>query len=92
MAMAGGRGVALDPLPADLPRHAWLFGEDQGRYLIETANPAIMFAAARAKGVPARLIGGVGGVALTLPNAGAISVNALKAANEAWLPGYMARV
>ena len=91
MAMAGGRGVALDPLPADLPRHAWLFGEDQGRYLIETADPAIMLAAARAKGVPARLIGVVGGVALTLPNAGAISVNALKAANEAWLPGYMAR-
>ncbi len=91
MAMAGGRGVALDPLPADLPRHAWLFGEDQGRYLIETADPAIMLAAARAKEVPARLIGVVGGVALTLPNAGAISVNALKAANEAWLPGYMAR-
>jgi phosphoribosylformylglycinamidine synthase II len=90
MAMAGGRGVALDP-PADLPRHAWLFGEDQGRYLIETADPAIMLAAARAKGVPARLIGMVGGVALTLPNGGAISVNALKAANEAWLPGYMAR-
>jgi len=41
--------------------------------------------------VPARLIGVVGGVSLTLPNAGAISVNALKAANESWLPGYMAR-
>ncbi len=92
MAMAGGRGIVLDPLPADLPRHAWLFGEDQGRYLIETADPATMLAAARAKGVPARLIGVVGGVALTLPDAGAISVNALKAANEAWLPGYMARV
>jgi phosphoribosylformylglycinamidine (FGAM) synthase-like enzyme len=91
MAMAGGRGVALDPLPADLPHHAWLFGEDQGRYLIETPDPAILLAAARAKGVPSRLIGVVGGVALTLPNAGAISVNALKAANEAWLPGYMAR-
>jgi phosphoribosylformylglycinamidine synthase subunit PurL len=91
MAMAGGRGVALDPLPADLPRHAWLFGEDQGRYLIETADPAVMLAAARSKGVPARLIGVVGGVSLTLPNAGAISVDALKAANEAWLPGYMAR-
>ncbi len=91
MAMAGGRGIVLDPLPSDLPHHAWLFGEDQGRYLIETADPAIMLAAARANGVPACLIGVVGGVALTLPNAGAISVNALKAANEAWLPGYMAR-
>src|SRR5579863_6615766 len=36
MAMAGGRGVALGQLPAALPLHAWLFGEDQARYLIET--------------------------------------------------------
>jgi phosphoribosylformylglycinamidine synthase len=91
MAMAGDRGVVLDQLPFDLPRHAWLFGEDQGRYLIETADPAVMLAAAQANGIPARLIGVVGGVALTLPDAGAISVNALKAANEAWLPGYMAQ-
>ena len=89
MAMPGGRGVALDRLPTDLPGHAWLFGEDQGRYLIETAEPAAMLAAAEAAGVPARVIGVVGGAALTLPEAGAISVNTLKAANEAWLPGYM---
>ena len=89
MAMAGGRGVALDPLPADLPRQPVLFGEDQARYLIETADPGAVLAAAQAAGVPARLIGVVGGAALTLPGAGAISVNALKAANEAWLPGYM---
>ncbi|HEY1301670.1 MAG TPA: AIR synthase related protein, partial [Stellaceae bacterium] len=89
MAMAGGHGVALDPPPADLPRHAWLFGEDQARYLIETAEPERVLAAARAAGVPARVIGVVGGAELTLPGAGAISVSALKAANEAWLPGYM---
>jgi phosphoribosylformylglycinamidine synthase subunit PurL len=89
MAMAGGRGVALDPPPADLPRHAYLFGEDQARYLIETGEPDAVLAAARAIGVPARAIGVVGGPALTLSGAGAISVNALKAANEAWLPGYM---
>ncbi len=88
MAMTGGRGVALDP-SADLPRHAWLFGEDQARYLIETAEPDAMLEAARAAGVAARVIGMVAGVALTLSGAGAISVNALKAANEAWLPGYM---
>jgi phosphoribosylformylglycinamidine synthase len=35
------------------------------------------------------MIGMVGGAALTLPGAGAISVDALKAANEAWLPDYM---
>jgi phosphoribosylformylglycinamidine synthase subunit PurL len=90
MAMAGGRGAKLDPIPADLPRHAYLFGEDQARYLVETPDPDALLAAARADGVPAGVIGMVGGLALTLPGSDAISVDALKAANEAWLPGYMA--
>jgi phosphoribosylformylglycinamidine synthase len=91
MALAGGRGVNLAPLPADMPRNAYLFGEDQARYLIETQDPETVLAAAHAAGVPARVIGVVGGVSLTLPGAGAISVDELKAANEAWLPGYMAQ-
>ncbi|HEY1259668.1 MAG TPA: AIR synthase-related protein, partial [Stellaceae bacterium] len=91
MAMAGGRGVVLDPPPANLPRSAWLFGEDQGRYLVETAEPDRVLALARDAGVPARVVGRVGGAELTLPGAGAISVSALKAANEAWLPAYMAQ-
>ena len=33
--------------------------------------------------------GTVGGAALTLSGGGAISVAQLKAAHEAWLPGYM---
>jgi hypothetical protein len=33
----------------------------------------------------------VGGGELTLPGGGAISIAQLKAANEAWLPGYMAQ-
>jgi hypothetical protein len=45
--------------------------------------------------VPARRIGTVrgqeAGAELTLTEAGAISVADLKAANEAWLPGYMAQ-
>jgi phosphoribosylformylglycinamidine synthase subunit PurL len=89
MAMTGGRGVALDPPPDNVRRHAWLFGEDQGRYLIESAEPDEILVAARAGGVPARVVGTVGGAALTLSGAGAISVSELKAANEAWLPGYM---
>ncbi|MGH7045978.1 MAG: phosphoribosylformylglycinamidine synthase subunit PurL [Stellaceae bacterium] len=89
MAMAGGRGIALAPTPPDVSRQAWLFGEDQGRYIVETAAPDALLAAARDAGVPARVIGVVGGGALTLPGAGAISVKELRAANEAWLPGYM---
>jgi len=89
MAMAGDRGVRLAPLPDDLPRHAYLFGEDQARYLIETAIPDAVLAAAAAASVAARVVGSVGGAALTLPGAGAISVHALETAHEAWLPGYM---
>jgi phosphoribosylformylglycinamidine synthase subunit PurL len=91
MAMAGGRGAVLAPFPGGLPRNAFLFGEDQARYVVETAVPDIVLGAARAAGIPARVIGTVGGVALTLTDAGAISVDALKATNEAWLPGYMAQ-
>ncbi len=91
MAMAGSRGVALDPLPAGLPRNAFLFGEDQGRYLVETADPRTLIQAAGAAGVPIRVIGTVGGAALTLSGAGAISVDVLKATYEAWLPGFMAQ-
>jgi phosphoribosylformylglycinamidine (FGAM) synthase-like enzyme len=89
--MAGGKGVGLDPLPADRTPHAWLFGEDQARYLIETEDAEEILRAARAAGVPARRIGSVSGAALTLPGAGAISIAELKAAHEAWLPGYMAQ-
>jgi phosphoribosylformylglycinamidine synthase len=88
MAMAGGLGVTLDP-PPGIAAHAWLFGEDQARYIIEmSAELAVQTLAAKG-GVPIRRIGTVGGVALTLPGGGAISVAQLKAAHEAWLPDYM---
>jgi phosphoribosylformylglycinamidine synthase subunit PurL len=90
MAMAGGLGLAFSPLPSDLPANAFLFGEDQGRYLIETAEPEAVLAAATAAGVPARQIATVAADgALTLPGGDAISVAALTAAHEAWLPDYM---
>jgi phosphoribosylformylglycinamidine synthase len=87
MAMAGGKGVALDTLPAG---NAGLFGEDQGRYLIETAGPDTLLAAAKNAGIYAQRIGTVQGTALTLPNGNAISVRELASINEAWLPDYMA--
>ena len=95
MAMAGGRGLALDALPSSLSRNAWLFGEDQARYLVETGDPHRALTLAQQAGVPARRIGTVGGhgsaAELTLSGAGAISVAELRAAHEAWLPGYMAQ-
>jgi phosphoribosylformylglycinamidine synthase len=91
MAMAGDRGAAMVAIPADIPPHAWWFGEDQARYLIETAEPDAVLEAAQNASIYAELIGTVEGVALTLPGAGVISVSELKAANEAWLPGYMSQ-
>jgi phosphoribosylformylglycinamidine (FGAM) synthase-like enzyme len=91
MAIAGRRGATLRPMPPGLPPNAYYFGEDQARYVIETPHPEAVLEAALAVGVPARVIGVVGGASLTLPGAGAISVDALKATNEAWLPGYMAQ-
>jgi len=91
MAMAGMRGVTLDSPPTELPIQAYLFGEDQARYLIETPDPETIVEAALAAGVPARVVGVVRGGSLTLLGAGAISVDALRATNEAWVPGYMAQ-
>jgi len=86
MAMAGGKGVALGGLTIG---NAALFGEDQARYLIETAAPDALLAVAQNAGIYAQRIGTVSGAALTLPGGNAISVHELKAANEAWLPAYM---
>jgi phosphoribosylformylglycinamidine synthase len=95
MAMAGGRGAVLDTLPPGILPHAWLFGEDQARYLIETGEPGAVLIAARNAGICAQRIGTVAGeggdAALTVPGADAISVARLKATHESWLPGYMSQ-
>jgi phosphoribosylformylglycinamidine synthase len=89
MAMAGGIGAAVT-VPGPLPAHAFLFGEDQGRYALTAPQPDALLEAARQAGVPALILGKTGGDALTLSNGGAISVVELRRINEAWLPAYMA--
>ncbi|MBO6783997.1 MAG: phosphoribosylformylglycinamidine synthase subunit PurL [Alphaproteobacteria bacterium] len=89
MAIAGHTGAEIDHDPA-IPVHAWLFGEDQARYVVTTGDPDGLEAAAKAAGVPVNRIGRVGGAALTLPGAGPISVASLREAHERWLPEYMA--
>jgi phosphoribosylformylglycinamidine synthase subunit PurL len=89
MAMAGGLGARLDPPPPGIAPHGWWFGEDQARYIVETGAMLSVQLAALEAGVPLRRIGLIGGAALTLPGRGAISIAQLKAAHEAWLPGYM---
>jgi len=91
MALAGGIGAEIaapDALPC--PLHAWLFGEDQGRYLVTVRNPETVLQQAREAGVPAFVLGRTGGDALTLAGAGTISLGELRQAHEGWLPRYMA--
>ena len=92
MAMAGRRGAVLEPPAGETPPAAWLFGEDQARYLlaVEAKHASDILERARAAGVPAAAVGRVGGTSLTLPSGEAISVAELIEINEAWLPRYMA--
>jgi phosphoribosylformylglycinamidine (FGAM) synthase-like enzyme len=85
----GHLGASLT-LPSGLPPHAAAFGEDQGRYVLATADPQGVLARATAAGIPALSIGVTGGDALTVTGAGAISTGELKRIHEAWLPDYMA--
>ncbi|MGH7024890.1 MAG: phosphoribosylformylglycinamidine synthase subunit PurL [Caulobacteraceae bacterium] len=89
MALASDLGVALT-LPGELAPHAFLFGEDQARYLIATGDSATLLEAARAAAVPAIEIGQAGGGALAVEGVFAISLADLRAAHEGWLPAFMA--
>jgi phosphoribosylformylglycinamidine synthase len=89
MAMAGGIGATLLPGPADIPAHAYWFGEDQSRYVLAVTDAAALLDAARAAGVPATRLGRSGGEALVLPDGRSISVAKLRQAHEATLPALM---
>jgi len=91
MALAGNLGATLEAPENthETPLHAWLFGEDQARYLVTTEDVGSLLDAARAAGVPAAQIGVTGGSSLTLPGGTPISLGELRAAHEGWLPRYM---
>lgn len=91
MALAGRTGAAIH-IPEGIPAHAWLFGEDQARYLVavaETETEAVL-RDANAGGVPCQRIGTTGGDALGLGSGPAVPLAHLRAAYEDWLPGFMA--
>ena len=89
MALACDVGVTLNLLPA-LPAHAWLFGEDQARYLLATADPDALLAAAAAAGVPAYRCGQACGNAIACEGQFSLELSRLRDAHESWLPTYMA--
>ncbi|MEM7728291.1 MAG: phosphoribosylformylglycinamidine synthase subunit PurL, partial [Pseudomonadota bacterium] len=90
MAFASGIGLSLTN-PTDLPTHAWYFGEDQGRYLVATDKNSInpILTTADGLGVPARVVGTVGGARLTAQGAFDVTLDGLRGRWEEWMPGLM---
>jgi phosphoribosylformylglycinamidine synthase len=91
MCMAGGRGARVDLPNTQVPAHAFLFGEDQARYVI-ACRPEDGFKVlvdAQMAGIPATTIGGVYGKDLNIRGHLTLSVEALRDKHEAWLPAYM---
>jgi phosphoribosylformylglycinamidine synthase II len=91
MALAGGRGATLEVPANTLPLHAFFFGEDQARYVLEVypARLDAMVNAARSAGIPLSVIGKTGGQALTIGSEPPISLEELQTIHESWLPQYM---
>jgi phosphoribosylformylglycinamidine synthase II len=89
MAMASGIGGDISAPDSAPVLHAWLFGEDQGRYVVTTTDANTVLAAAAEAGVPAAVIGATGGEQLTVGGTDAISIKELSTAHEGWMPGYM---
>ena len=92
MALAGHLGAQLYPYEGKMPAHAAWFGEDQGRYLFESTpeDAEEIIERARLLDLPARVIGRIGGDALSLKGEGPLALADLRASHEAWLPAYMA--
>ena len=89
MALVSKVGVTLNA-NSHAHAHAYLFGEDQGRYLVGTHDPDAVLAAAREAGVHASVAGRAGGDAFASSGLFDIPLADLREANEGWLPAYMA--
>ncbi len=89
MAADGIIGAELDH-PSTLPLHAWCFGEDQGRYVLEVRDDqvATVIEEAQEHDVAVRVIGRTGGFVISIGGR-AIPVEELRSAHEGWLPAYM---
>ncbi len=89
MAMASNVGLTLDATSGE-HAHSFLFGEDQARYLVTTAEPQSIIAVARKAGVDVARVGEAGGTAFASADLFSIPLADLRGAHEGWLPRYMA--
>ena len=90
MALASNMGIKLAH-EGPVPMHGYLFGEDQGRYLLAAAkeDAIAILQDAKADGVPVHVVGLAGGTAVTVNGAHPLELDRLRAAWEGWMPGLM---
>ncbi len=88
MALASDVGVELRA-SSHLHAQGYLFGEDQGRYLLATPDPLAVLARAREAGVHASDAGHAGGDAFASADLFAIALADLRRAHEGWMPAFM---
>jgi len=80
MALAANVGVILEGKGT-----GWWFGEDQARYLIASRDADALVAMAQSAGLPAMIVGKVGGGAVVLGSA-SVALNDLRVASDTALP------
>jgi phosphoribosylformylglycinamidine synthase len=89
MALAGALGAVLDPRRwGEIDLTAFLFGEDQARYVVTTDNSDPVLRTLAAAGVPHIFLGSVGGSVLEWPN-GRVAVELLRRQHERFFPELM---
>ncbi|MBT4741002.1 MAG: phosphoribosylformylglycinamidine synthase II, partial [Rhodospirillaceae bacterium] len=90
MALSGDIGVTIDTGTA--PTAPWLFGEDQGRYIVTctTETASDILGAMRNAGLTARQIGTTGGDQVAVAGGASVPLKTLRDLHEGWFPSYMA--
>ena len=89
MAMASRLGAVLEA-PADIPAHAFWFGEDQARYVITAKDADRVMQLANTAAVPIMRLGATGGRVLAFGDERPLPIGDLLKRFEEWLPTYMA--
>jgi phosphoribosylformylglycinamidine synthase subunit PurL len=89
MAMASGIGAVLD-VDTAMPRFAFWFGEDQGRYVVTAKDAEFVATQAKAAGVAITRLGATGGRVLAIAGERPLRIEDIAKRFESWLPAYMA--
>lgn len=92
MALAANIGLTLTA-DKSMPLHAWLFGEDQARYLLAVDSNSVnpILSTAQSLGIPATVIGTFGGESINVAGSISVRLQDIRTAYEGWLPNLMER-